>query len=286
MGSVTSLSSGAMTISDASQWRVEMQARGMSPRTIVERLRIVDRISAHCGATATELTREDLLAYLARDMAPSSRATYWAALRAWSGWLQRTGRRTDDPTATLDAPRTPKCSPHPITTDQLMALLGSDMWQSTRAMVILAAWAGLRVHEIAKVRGEDVDGGSLLVVGKGGRTDRLPMHPEVAALAARMPKRGWWFPSPADSTRPVDRTSVSAGLSRAMHRAGIDASAHSLRHWFGTMLVRNGVDLRTAQQLLRHESLATTAIYVQVDDEQRRAGIARLPAMERPPGAA
>ncbi len=167
MGSVTSLSSGAMTISDASQWRVEMQARGMSPRTIVERLRIVDRISAHCGATATELTREDLLAYLARDMAPSSRATYWAALRAWSGWLQRTGRRTDDPTATLDAPRTPKCSPHPITTDQLMALLGSDMWQSTRAMVILAAWAGLRVHEIAKVRGEDVDGGFTPGGGQG-----------------------------------------------------------------------------------------------------------------------
>ena len=58
-----------------------------------------------------------------------------------------------------------------------------------------------------------------------------------------------------------------------MLRAGITGSAHSLRHWFCTALVEAGVDLRTTQSLARHESLATTQIYVLVSDRKRFAGI-------------
>jgi site-specific recombinase XerD len=51
---------------------------------------------------------------------------------------------------------------------------------------------------------------------------------------------------------------------------------HSLRHWYGTNLVATGADLRTAQTLLRHANLQTTAIYVQVADEKRVEAIDRL----------
>jgi site-specific recombinase XerD len=44
---------------------------------------------------------------------------------------------------------------------------------------------------------------------------------------------------------------------------------HRLRHWYGTKLVADGADLRTAQTLLRHANLNTTAIYVQVSDPKR-----------------
>jgi integrase/recombinase XerD len=75
--------------------------------------------------------------------------------------------------------------------------------------------------------------------------------------------------------RPVRRESLSATISRAMHRAGVPASAHSLRHWYATELLEAGADVRTVQTLLRHASLNTTAIYLKVNaDKQRAAGLA------------
>ena len=61
-----------------------------------------------------------------------------------------------------------------------------------------------------------------------------------------------------------------------MIRAGVPGSAHQLRHWFGTALVKAGVDLRTVQTLMRHSNLTSTAIYTLVADEQRIDGIGRL----------
>jgi integrase/recombinase XerD len=49
-----------------------------------------------------------------------------------------------------------------------------------------------------------------------------------------------------------------------------------LRHWYGTKLVADGTDLRTAQTLLRHANLNTTAVYTQVVDGKRVEAIDRL----------
>jgi integrase/recombinase XerD len=116
-------------------------------------------------------------------------------------------------------------------------------------MILLAALAGLRVHEIAKVRGQDVDLDSrtLYVVGKGGHGASIPLHPLLAKAAESMPRRGWWFP--ANSRRPgehIRSRCVSDVIGTAMQRAGIhDGTAHRLRHWYGTTLVESGTDLRT-----------------------------------------
>lgn len=147
-------------------------------------------------------------------------------------------------------------------------------------MVHLAVYHGLRAHEIAKVRGEDIDlyAATLRVVGKGGTDDTVPLHPVVAADARAMPRLGWWFPSPRGG-RPERRESVSAVISRAMKRADVAATGHQLRHWYGTALVRSGTDIRVAQTLMRHASLATTALYTAVDDTQQRDAVARLPVL-------
>lgn len=65
-------------------------------------------------------------------------------------------------------------------------------------------------------------------------------------------------------------------IGQAMRRADIPGTPHSLRHWYGTNLVATGADLRTAQTLLRHANLQTTAIYVQVSDPKRAEAIDRL----------
>lgn len=96
-----------------------------------------------------------------------------------------------------------------------------------------------------------------------------------------MPTRGWWFP--ANSRRPGDHLlpkSVSDIIAQAMRRADVPGAPHSLRHFFGSQLVANGADLRTAQTLLRHSNLETTAIYVAVHDQKRVEAIGRLDLFE------
>jgi integrase/recombinase XerD len=75
----------------------------------------------------------------------------------------------------------------------------------------------------------------------------------------------------------VRRTSVSDALGRTIRRAGVTGTAHGLRHWYATELVRAGVPLTTVQRLMRHESLATTQRYVAVADDAPARALALLP---------
>lgn len=144
-------------------------------------------------------------------------------------------------------------------------------------MVLLAALAGLRVHEIAKVRGDDFDleRGTLTVVGKGNKRATIPLHPILLDLVPTMPA-GYWFTHWESPDEPIAGKSCGQAISRAMARAGVAATAHQLRHWYGTSLLESGADLRTVQELMRHESLATTQVYTRVTSERRRAAIHAL----------
>lgn len=198
--------------------------------------------------------------------------------------------RVDNPMLKVGRPRRPRGEPRPVSDDNIRRLLRSPMRRKTRSMVILAAMQGLRAHEVAKVKGEHLDliDRTMIVTGKGGVTATLPLHPLTIEAAYQMPRQGFWFPGPHGGHQR--RESVSGTIKDAMVRAGIPGSAHQLRHWFGTALVRAGVDLRTVQTLMRHQNLASTSIYTAIADEQRAAGIARLDpfnlATMEPPGTA
>ena len=158
------------------------------------------------------------------------------------------------------------------------AVLALPLKQRTRTMIILAAYAGLRAHEIAKIRGEDIDtrAGTITITGKGGRTDTLPAHALILQAAADHPRRGWWFPSPVNPGQPITAKNVGAVIAAALRRAGVNATAHQLRHRFATALLRSGADSRIVQTLMRHESLATTALYLAVDTDQQTTALNAL----------
>jgi integrase/recombinase XerD len=140
------------------------------------------------------------------------------------------------------------------------------------------AFAGLRVHEIVKIRDVDPTARTLRVTGKGNVTAVLPLHPLLVEAAQGMPRRGWWFPGNSHwPGQPIRSRGVADIIGQAMDRAGTPGgTVHRLRHWYGTELVADGADLRTAQTLLRHANLNTTAIYTQVVDSKRVEAIDRL----------
>jgi integrase len=259
-------------------WELYMRGAGRAERTVRDGLGTMRMLERHADKTVEQLQAVDVSRFLARpEIGPSSRTAYFSSIHAFFVWYANNGGA--DVTARLPRPKSPQSTPRPVSTERLRRLLNTRMHRRTLIMVLLAALAGLRVHEIAKVRGEDVDidDRTLRVTGKGGRSDTLPLHPLLVAAALTMPTRGWWFP--ANARRPGDHVhakSVSDIIGQAMLRAEIPGTPHGLRHWYGTNLVATGADLRTAQTLLRHANLQTTAIYIAVADQKRSEAVDKL----------
>ena len=263
-------------------WRAWQQAQGLSPRTIEERAGAVRLLASAAGTPPLEISTLEIVAFVGRTgLSASTRASYHERIRAFYRWAQKVKLRADDPMGGVPVPRRPAGVPRPVGDHELPVLLAACTRRRTRTMVLLAALAGLRVHEIAKVHGGDVDlvTGSLTVTGKGGSTQVIPLHDELLAEARSYPRDDWWFPSYAaqGAREPhVSRHAVGEAIARAMRRAGIRATPHQLRHWYGSTLLEQGVDVRVVQELMRHKSLQSTQIYTRVSPRARQAAIAVL----------
>lgn len=264
------------------EWMLWQLAARRSPKTVSERTRVIQQFLTEAEVGPHTAQPIDIVRWTAghSEWSHSTAATYHAYLVAWHKWLTLEGHRPDNPMLKLKAPKAPDRTPRPVSDAGVITLLTMrGMHQRTRVMVMLAALAGLRVSEIARVRGEDLDldNRRLHVVGKGGRRGWIPLHHLLVDTAASMPARGWWFP--ANNRRPGEHLhpkSVSDIVGQAMRRGGVRGTPHSLRHWYGSTLLDDGADLRTVQELLRHASIQTTQIYTRVTDTRRVAAVERL----------
>jgi integrase/recombinase XerD len=155
-----------------------------------------------------------------------------------------------------------------------------------RAVLVLLARLALRAGEVAGLVLDDVDWrhGEIVVRGKGGRRDRLPLPVDVGeALVAYL--RGG-RPHVACRALFVRTHAPVVGLSPdgvgaivvcAGARCGVPATAHRLRHSAATAMLRAGASLSEVGQVLRHADVATTAIYAKVDHGALRAVAQRWP---------
>lgn len=258
------------------------RAGNRAKRTISTRASIIRGMGKRQGVKLLEATVFHLRADLARDnIAASTRASTRAAFLAFYGFLHLEELRPDNPALRLPVVKVPPHRPRPYSQEQIDRMLHTGAYKRTRAMILLAAYQGLRASEVAAVHADDIDmhAGTLKVFGKGGRTDYLPLHETIRELAPMM-GTGWWFPARAGRTGHIKGQSVSDLLADARDRAGIVDTAltgHSLRHAFATELVRGGANIRAVQELMRHSSLQTTQRYTQVLDDDRRTALAILP---------
>lgn len=263
------------------EWVLWQLSSRRSLKTVHERSRVIQTFLNETGAAPITAQALDIVRWTAghTEWSESTAATYHSYLSSWHKWLCLADHRADNPMRKLPSPRRPERAPRPVSDAAIVKLLTMRMHHRTRVMVMLAALTGLRVGEIAKVRGEDIDleGRKIYVVGKGKKRAWVPLHPMLVQVAATMPVRGWWFPG--NNRRPgehIHGKSVSDIIGQAMRRAGVVGTPHSLRHWYASTLLNDGADLRTVQELLRHTSVQTTQVYTRVPDERRILAVDRL----------
>lgn len=195
------------------------------------------------------------------EWAPETRKAARSAATGFFGWAHRTGVLTTNPAADLPPVRVPRPDPRPAP-DSVIAAAVEAADERTVDMLMLAAFAGLRCREIARLHSSEITSTTLRPLGKGGKRRTIPLLP---ILADRLLGRtGYIFPGNDDGHLSPSRVGriISAALPE-------EWTAHTLRHRFASQAYAVERDLRAVQELLGHSSVATTQIYTAVPSEAK-----------------
>lgn len=266
-------------------WRAWQTSQALSQRTIEEREITIRHLLTYTASTPRTLQAFHIIIYTGRpDLTPISRWSYHTTIRAFCAWMIKTKVRGDDPTLETPKPRRPRTRPRPLPFDVVREVYDSANRARTRAYIALAVLGGMRIHEIAKIRGEDIDiaRGTLTIEGKGGAVERIPLAPELLRLASTMPKNGYWFPA-YTAEGCIGRKAIYSAIKGAMKRAGHPAAKpHQLRHSYATELLESGANTRTVQGLMRHASISTTENYTDVHWDAKVRAVEKLTLAHAP----
>jgi integrase/recombinase XerD len=283
-----------------SDYATHQRGANLSEKTIRNRAELLCTVARVTRRGPDDVTQEDLLRVLGRPhprtgerLAPGTMQSERSYMQTFFKWMKKTKRRKDNPAKGLKKIKVPRRKPRALRLDQIETILETGIYSRTRDIIMVAAYTGLRIGEVVKIRGEDVDipGRRIRSIRKGGLDWEGPLPADLIPLAMRMPRKGWWFPSPYKNKQfpngggHILMASASDRISKAIRAAGITdkrITAHSLRHYLGTTLLGNGVNIRVVQEQLGHASLATTQIYTGVTQEDLLEGSDTMPTIHAP----
>lgn len=237
----------------------------------------------------------DFLSYLANDrviheasyseskgISSASRARKLSAIKSFYKYLTvRTKQLDQNPVQDMEYPKLRKSLPRYLTLEQSEALLRSvDGPNKIRDFAILMVFlnCGIRRSELVNLNISDLYEDRIRVLGKGNKERIVYMGSSCkAAIDAYLIERNQIVLSDNRAlfgSRDHNRISVSAVhrlVKKHLLDAGLDAaklSAHKLRHTAATLMLQNGVDVKTVQEVLGHENLNTTQIYTHIENTE------------------
>jgi len=230
----------------------------------------------------------DYLSFLARDrekktgvgLSPTSRARKIASLRSFYKYLTNKAQLLEEnPIVELDSPKVIKSLPRYLTLDDSKKLLSSiDGAYKERdfAIIMLFLSCGLRISEVIGLNLGDISDDRLRVLGKGNKErivylsdaclSALDSYIKIRKTVKTNEKRALFLSSRKDR---ISRSTVHALVKKHLLESGLDSSkysSHKLRHTAATLMLHNGVDVRTLQEVLGHEHLNTTEIYTHIEN--------------------
>jgi site-specific recombinase XerD len=273
------LDSAGRTIASAiTAYIAEAELRNLKPSTVISYRRTLNQLVDFTGKIpVANLTLERLTAFRARrSMMPRTQRKEIEYLRAFCGFCVTRGWIATNPAKLVKPPRVEEIATRPYTREEIDKLLIAcdrirGMWKSdtpqvrqrARALVLTLLYTGLRCGDVAQLKRSALEpsGHLVLRIMKTEVPLKVLLHPDAAKALRGLPASGgnpvYFFWS---GNGDIDDCSKS--LWRTVSRVGkvakIHAHPHRFRDTFAVELLTNGVDIRTVQQLLGHESIRTT----------------------------
>jgi integrase len=248
-----------------------MQAAGRAAGTVRLHRHYLGLLAEHYPAGPWRLTPGQLEKFMAKpSWSPETRKSARQVLTGFYRWAHGRGFIDDNPALYLPSVSVPPPNPQPYP-EHLVRLIARDD-DRVGYMAMLAAYAGARCGEIAKVRPErDLVGDELTLHGKGGKQRVVPViYPPLLRLLERDRVRGGWaFPNGRGSH--LSPGHVTKLLSNAMPDGW---TGHKLRHRLATQAHNGTLDLLAVKEILGHSRLETTLRYVKMPDDAKRRAIA------------
>ncbi|MGM9523568.1 MAG: tyrosine recombinase XerC [Faecousia sp.] len=234
----------------------------------------------------------DYLSFLAHDrkyhddfengIGAAARARKLSAIKSFYKYLTvRTKQLTENPVKDVEFPKIRKSLPKYLTLEESRRLLSSVQGSNAKrdyAILMLFLNCGIRRSELVGLNLSDVYEDRIRVTGKGNK-ERIVYFGSACktAIDDYMTERNKKVLSDNRAlfgSRDNNRISVTAVhrlVKKHMLAAGLDPdqySAHKLRHTAATLMVSNGVDIKTVQEVLGHEHLNTTEIYTHIENTE------------------
>lgn len=269
--------------------------RSLSPNTVegysVDVRHLIDFLDDK-GIEIRDVTETDLHQLLAtlRDLgiSPRSQARMIAGMRAFFRFLILEKEIEKDPAELLESPTLPRELPDVLSVEEIDAMIAAIPQEKEEALrneaIIETLYgSGLRVSELvdARISRMSLSDGLLIVEGKGSKQRMVPLSPTSVELIEKwLPQRNRLNIKPAGQDviflnrrgAPLTRVMVFYIIRDLARMAGIrkKVSPHTLRHSFATHLLEGGANLRAIQEMLGHESIATTELYLHLDRSRLR----------------
>jgi integrase/recombinase XerD len=231
-----------------------------------------------------------------RGHARASMARTLSGIKSFFNYLTDNGLIAVSPAELLESPKLRRPLPVVLSVEEIGKILGTidlsnPQGHRNRAMIETLYSCGLRVSELVELRLADLffDDGFVRVIGKGDKQRLVPVSREAVRQIGLYLDQRKTLPQQAkykdfvflnNQGRRLSRVMVFLIIREAVAAAGIDrtVSPHTFRHSFATHLVQGGADIRVVQEMLGHESIATTEIYTHLDKEHLRKTLENHPA--------
>lgn len=272
--------------------------RGLSDNSVVnyglDLKKLIEFIETHQSeSTPLSISEEEIKRFVyesSEDLNPRSQARLISGLKNFFSFLIFSDYRETDPTALIEAPKTGRQIPDTLSLKEIDELisaidLSSPQGERNRSILETLYGCGLRVSELISLKISDLffDEGFIKVTGKGNKQRFVPIS-EITQKYINLYINGVRVHQKITKGhedilylnrrgKQLTRAMIFTIIRNLSKQVGFKKkiSPHTFRHSFASHLLENGADLRAIQQMLGHESITTTEIYVHTNQKQLRS---------------
>ncbi len=267
-----------------------MTSKGNSKRTIAtyeKYLRDFDDYLVEVNCKLKNITNNIIENFInSLELSNSSKNLVISAIRSFYNYLEKFGEVESNPSKAVETIKVGDRKPVFLTEQDIKAglesIVGRKNYQLDRTLFVTGVFTGLRLSELTNLKLEDItfsrdkENGMIRVIGKGNKERIIPLHHMVEdniKVLVNGRTKGYVFEGVYNKNNHISKKYVDFLLTDIGEYISKDISPHAMRHTMATLLMKNGANIFTIKEILGHESLKTTEIYLHLDMDAKQQAV-------------